>query len=124
MTAGRGSHDANPIRIQAPFLRIGADVSDGSLNVVHHGRVPVAAASEAVLEHERRDALLVQPERIVDTLMRGQGAVAAARTDDERCPVAFPGGATEGVSVGMSFASLPRAPGAPSAQSGNSLRGI
>ena len=83
--AARGRpHHADAIRIEPPFIGIGPHVTDGAQHILHHRRMLVAAGAKAILEYESGDTLLVQPQRVVHSLVRRERGVRTARTNDER----------------------------------------
>ncbi len=55
MPAGGKTPDADAVRSDPQFLRVRADVAQGALRILHHGRVMVAWR-EAVLQDECSDS--------------------------------------------------------------------
>src|SRR6266487_5319699 len=95
MTARGRTHQADPFVIELPFLGAGAHGPHRARGVLQHDWMPVAGGAEAIFQNNSRNALLVQPTRILTSLMVRQSAVAAAGTDDDGCAARFGGGGQE-----------------------------
>jgi hypothetical protein len=75
MAARGGTHDAHPLRIDAPFGRPGPHQTDGPRRVLEHYRVPVTGRTEAVLEHESGYPVPGQESGVIGAFMIGQTRV-------------------------------------------------
>ena len=90
--AGGKTQDADARGIHRPVARAGTDEAQRALRVGERSGMAVAR-SDAVLQHERGHAEGVQPlGDLLSLVVAGQGAVAAAGTDDDRGPVGPRGG--------------------------------
>jgi len=85
MAARRRTHDADAVRVNAPFAGACADGAQRARGVVQHRRMMIAAGAEPVFQDEARDAVGVEPQCVVFAFVRGQSAVAAAGTNDDGC---------------------------------------
>jgi len=86
VAAGGGAHDADLVWFQVPIGGMIADQPDGAGHIVEHRRMVVAVAAEAVLQHEARDAVGVEPNRVVPALMGRQTSVASPWADHHGRP--------------------------------------
>ena len=83
VAAGAEAHDADFGGVHFEFGGAGADGAEGALDVVDHGGVAVLG-TETVTEDEGGDALRVEPlGDLLALVIVGEGAVAAARADDD-----------------------------------------
>lgn len=78
VTAGGRAHDADAMRVNVPLGGIGTDHSHGTRDVLKLHRIVIIARAQAGLEYEARDAVLVQPKRIIIAFMRREMRVTAA----------------------------------------------
>src|SRR5438128_2003078 len=46
--------------------------------------MPIATRAEPILEHERGDAVLIQPKRVIFSFVLRQAAVSSTRTNHQR----------------------------------------
>src|SRR5262249_40041906 len=56
--------------------------SDSSGSVAEHDGMPIAAASQAVLQHESGDSMGVEPMGVVGPFVLGEASVTPTRADD------------------------------------------
>src|SRR5262245_25245668 len=83
MAPGGRAHDADTFRINLPLRGPRAHGSDGTLRVLQHARMPIALGAEAIAEHERRHALLIEKERVVRSFMGRETSITATRANHD-----------------------------------------
>ncbi len=91
MPARREADDADAMGVEVPLPGIGTGHADGPLRIEQRHEGP--SAREPVLQHDARDAMLVEPLGDAVPLRAGhQAAVSAARADHHGRPVGLLGG--------------------------------
>src|SRR2546423_1309352 len=85
VTACRRADDADTVRINLPFGRIGANKPDGAGSIFEHPWMPVTVGAEPILHHEATDAVGRKPVAIVFSFIGSKPGIAAARKDHHRC---------------------------------------
>ncbi len=122
MPARAGPHHAHPVGIDLPFASFLPGEPYGARRIVEHGRVTISGLAEAVFHDDASDAFSFSHSR--NPLPHGWPAPHSRLPGRFTIAAPWPCQARAGRrwTVGMSFGSLPKAPGAPSGHKGRGSR--
>ena len=81
MSARRGTHDADTLRINLPIRRLRPHQAHCARRILKHGRMPVPMRAEPVFQDDAGHAMLVQPQRVIVSFMRRKIHIGAAWTN-------------------------------------------